>query len=172
MADLDILKTLGDPALSIHSCPKPPTASLETPRRPEASAPQARASGSEDLIDAFESLETLGDVVVDDQITDLSTDKSAIPQQGRECVKHADSSYQNAPLTLTAIENWIELLEAPSKSCIVLAQGNWQARQAATAISIAKKRKTCVLPETICWACVVERHQGLARNDHVVTFIA
>ncbi|KAF6814105.1 hypothetical protein CMUS01_12709 [Colletotrichum musicola] len=62
--------------------------------------------------------------------------------------------YQHADLPLVPIENWDELLETTFRSCIFLAQGNWQARLAATMISIVQKRRVCLLPQQVCWACV------------------
>jgi len=41
---------------------------------------------------------------------------------------HEESGYEASGMKLTAIENWLGLLEEPTKSCIFLAEDNWQAR--------------------------------------------
>lgn len=87
------------------------------------------------------------------------------------CDQHEDTAYNAEVFKLTTMENWIELLETPVGNSIFLAMGNWQARQAATAISIAKGRETCVLRDETCWSCISE-HYELLRPDGAVTFIA
>ncbi|KAL8783121.1 MAG: hypothetical protein Q9195_009483, partial [Heterodermia aff. obscurata] len=58
------------------------------------------------------------------------------------------------PYSVTSIENWLELLdELDKKICVVQAHGNWEARLAATSISIAKGHSTIIAPEKICWEC-------------------
>jgi hypothetical protein len=170
MADLDILKALRDPGLTIQALPEPSTMTSANQMVPVHGR---RMSGSEEWIDDFELLKDLQDSEPNIHVlTEPLPTTTTTPQQNHICADHADSSYRATVMKLTAIENWIELLETPFKSCIFLAKGNWQARQAATAISIARGRKTCVLSEKTCWACVAEQHQGVAQCDQVVTFIA
>lgn len=58
---------------------------------------------------------------------------------------------------MTCIDNWLELVDAPEQhTSIVRAHQNWQARLAATAISIAKGYDTLVLPGKVCWRCFDE----------------
>ena len=55
---------------------------------------------------------------------------------------------------ITCIENWLELIdELDRQICMVQAHGNWEARLAATSISIAKSHHTIIIPEKICWEC-------------------
>lgn len=94
------------------------------------------------------------------------------PSQETICGRHKDVTYNAEVLKLTAIENWIELLETPVGNSIFLAKGNWQARQAATAISIARGRHTCVLHDNTCWACIADQYYQLRQSGQVITFIA
>ena len=75
------------------------------------------------------------------------------PAQDALYTFHPNSTYKQTKLGLVAIENWMEILHTQTKSCIFLAKGNWQARQAATAISMAKGRRTYMLSK---------RHAGSA----------
>ncbi|KAF2662593.1 hypothetical protein K491DRAFT_584819 [Lophiostoma macrostomum CBS 122681] len=88
------------------------------------------------------------------------------------CARHTNTTYNADVLKLIAIENWIELLETRAENNIFLAKGNWQARQAATAISIAQGRKTCVLQGITCWACVAEQYEQVRQSGQIITFIA
>ena len=58
---------------------------------------------------------------------------------------------------LTCIDNWFELLD-PLKTeyqnlTLVRAHQNWQARLAATVLSVALGHVTLILPPEICWEC-------------------
>ena len=70
------------------------------------------------------------------------------------CPEGHDVMYQPSVLPLTAVENWTELLESLTKSCIFLANANWQARLAATLIATAQGRRVFVLLGDVCWRCV------------------
>lgn len=170
MADLDILKALRDPKLHVQGLPKPPTKKPAKQNVPLVNG--QRIFESEEWVDGSKSPEYSQNEDEDEDPKEPSSNTTIIPHQGCTCANHADSSYRGAPLKLIAIENWIELLEAPSESCIFLGKGNWQARQAAMAISIARQRKTCVLSERTCWACIVEQYQGISTGSQVVTFIS
>jgi hypothetical protein len=55
---------------------------------------------------------------------------------------------------VTSIENWDELIEAPSTGRIaVRAHGNWLARLAATAICVRLNIRPFILPKEVCWQC-------------------
>jgi hypothetical protein len=55
---------------------------------------------------------------------------------------------------VTSVENWDELIEAPSTGGIaVLAHGNWPARLAATAICARLDIRPKILPKEVCWQC-------------------
>lgn len=55
---------------------------------------------------------------------------------------------------ITCIDNWLELVDTPEKQiCLVRAHKNWQARLAATSLSIQIGFETLVLSEDVCWSC-------------------
>lgn len=55
---------------------------------------------------------------------------------------------------MISIDNWLQLIEPPEERlALVRAHKNWQARLAATALSIQKGFFTIVLPEKVCWKC-------------------
>ena len=58
--------------------------------------------------------------------------------------------------TLVSIDRWEELIERPIEAGVVRARGNWQARLAATALSVQQGHNTVVLPKDFCWKCPME----------------
>ena len=55
----------------------------------------------------------------------------------------------------TCIDNWLELIDAPEEDVsVVRAHKNWQARLAATSISIQMGYNTVVLSDQVCPACI------------------
>ena len=70
------------------------------------------------------------------------------------CVDSHYGEAQGLKSQVTCIDNWLELVDAPEQhTSLVRAHRNWQARLAATAISIAKGYDTLVLPDEVCWQC-------------------
>ncbi|MCJ1325807.1 hypothetical protein MMC10_002470 [Thelotrema lepadinum] len=73
------------------------------------------------------------------------------------CLNHSESvgpSHRSV-----CIDNWLELIEgSDSPYSIIRANGNWQARLAATALSVARSNlseyRTIICGEKLCWACV------------------
>lgn len=58
---------------------------------------------------------------------------------------------------MTCIDNWLELIDAPEENVsLVRAHKNWQARLAATSISVRMGFNTVVLPETVCYDCLYQ----------------
>ena len=53
-----------------------------------------------------------------------------------------------------SIENWTEFLERPQRYSVVQAHKNWQARLAATTISIMQEHGTMVVSDKFCWTCI------------------
>ncbi|KAI4243339.1 MAG: hypothetical protein L6R40_003511 [Gallowayella cf. fulva] len=54
----------------------------------------------------------------------------------------------------TCIDSWLGLVDAPEERVsLVRAHGNWQARLAASSISIALGYNTIILPDNVCWKC-------------------
>ncbi|KAI4173916.1 MAG: hypothetical protein LQ343_002684 [Gyalolechia ehrenbergii] len=62
------------------------------------------------------------------------------------------------------IDSWLGLVDAPEEHVsLVRAHGNWQARLAASSISLALGYNTIILPERVCWRCferIVSRSYG------------
>ena len=55
---------------------------------------------------------------------------------------------------IISIDNWLQLIEPPEERlALVRDHNNWQARLAATALSVQKGFLTVVLPEKVCWQC-------------------
>ncbi|KAK2613458.1 hypothetical protein N8I77_000371 [Diaporthe amygdali] len=87
------------------------------------------------------------------------------------CEENHVSQYNHQKLPLTAIETWWELLEKPSKDCVFLAAGNWQARLAAMMICIAQGRKVSIISNPVCWDCVADAKKTLSQQDNPVVYI-
>lgn len=60
-------------------------------------------------------------------------------------------------LKIICIDNWLELIDTPEeKICLVRAHKNWQARLAATSMSIQMGFDTIIMAEHVCWGCFDE----------------
>ncbi|KAI4119608.1 MAG: hypothetical protein LQ345_000513 [Seirophora villosa] len=56
---------------------------------------------------------------------------------------------------MTCIDSWLGLVDTPDdRVSLVRAHGNWQARLAATSISLALGYSTTLLPDDVCWQCL------------------
>lgn len=69
---------------------------------------------------------------------------------------------------LVAIDNWQELLDAPDEVSVVRAHGNWQARLAATVISVVLRHPTIVFQGHGCWSCGIKTMQHLESTKSYV----
>ena len=68
-----------------------------------------------------------------------------------------DAAAYPSEYQMTSIENWLTLVDEVDEHInLVQAHGNWEARLAATAISIAKGHLTFVHPEKLCWECCID----------------
>lgn len=173
MADLDIMKALNDPKLQFHTLYEPPAAAAEPAERKFTLNTEQTDMNLEEMLNDFETEQYVENSEAGLTLPELPQSLPAHTSlQDWLCVVHANNNYEVAKLELSAIENWMELLHTQTKSSIFLAEGNWQARQAATAISMAKGRKTCILSEEICWACIAERFPKVAEESEMITFIA
>jgi hypothetical protein len=144
MADLDIMKALKDPKLQFQTLSESRAADVE--RRSVFDAGQPDTTVEEPMND-FDP----------EQYVEATEAGSSLPlpqvgpthtsgQEPSLCVDHINSSYAETNLELLAIENWMELLQTQTKSCIFLARGNWQARQAGMAIAMAKAGRPAYCP--------------------------
>jgi len=78
------------------------------------------------------------------------------------CQGHSHNSVVTAQ-NLTAIDNWFSLIDAPETPLnIVRAHKNWQARLAATTISIYLGYETVVLSDQPCWSCFNSKAQEMS----------
>ena len=80
---------------------------------------------------------------------------------------------QHKSHVLTSIQSWAEFLERPEERGIVQAYQNWQARLAATSVSLAQNHHTLVFSDDICWSCVYEELDYLtdAMNGKLITIL-
>lgn len=170
MADLNIMKALKDPELELQTMLNPPAAGSATETAISVVTPDPTLEESLNDFDPEQYVEDTESAASSPE--QLPKEAIQPPAQDALCTFHPNSTYKQTELELVAIENWMELLHTQTKSCIFLAKGNWQARQAATAISMAKGRRTCILSEKTCWACIADRFPDIARGGQMVTFIA
>lgn len=170
MADLNIMKALNDPELIFQVMFEPSAARSGIKATMDD---VTRGPTPEEVPNDFDpEFYVQESEIASAPIKQLLEEATQTSTQETLCMLHSDSTYERAELELVAIENWMELLHTQTKSCIFLARGNWQARQAATAISMAKGRKTCILSEKTCWACIADYFPNVATGDQMVTFIA
>ena len=65
-----------------------------------------------------------------------------------------------------SIESWLELIDALDNGThLVQAHRNIEARLAACSISVAKRYRTIIVPEKICWTCLRKQLDGFSLND-------
>ena len=103
-----------------------------------------RAYKLETVISAFDrgnwvaDLDVIGSLANDD--TDLLWRSTAKSHCGLETI----------PIngTVTSVDHWQELIEAPDNYCVVRAKDNWLARLAIASISVQLHQCTIILPQT------------------------
>lgn len=73
---------------------------------------------------------------------------------GPSCINGTYKEGGGPTSQIMCIDNWLELIDAPEEQiCLVRAHKNWQARLAATSLSLQIGFETLVLPENLCWGC-------------------
>lgn len=66
---------------------------------------------------------------------------------------------------MVCIDSWLGLISAPEeKVSLFRAHRNWQARVAASSISVALGHDTVLLPEEVCWQCLPSYVSGCFGN--------
>ncbi|KAL8730471.1 MAG: hypothetical protein Q9181_004659 [Wetmoreana brouardii] len=66
---------------------------------------------------------------------------------------------------MTCIDSWLGLINAPEERISLLrAHRNWQARLAASSISVALGHDTVILPDEVCWQCFARAVSAGHRN--------
>jgi hypothetical protein len=116
-------------------------------------------SGGQDvdvyLLETLISLRDGGDWIADLNI--FNTIGNVKLKKMCDCQDHHHDSVAVAQ-NVTAIDNWFGLIDAPETPLsIVRAHKNWQARLAATALSIALGYETVVLSDCPCWCVLTVR---------------
>ncbi|PMD61990.1 uncharacterized protein K444DRAFT_662148 [Hyaloscypha bicolor E] len=121
-------------------------------------------SGGQDvdvyLLETLISLRDGGEWIADLDI--FNTIDNVRLRKMSDCQDHNHNNVV-APHNFTAIDNWFGLIDAPeTPMSIVRAHKNWQARLAATTISIALGYETVVLSDHPCWCCFNNKAKEMA----------
>jgi hypothetical protein len=82
------------------------------------------------------------------------TIKRVCLHQTRRMIATQGESLDGHDEGLISIDCWDEIFDSPSPTGIVRANGNWQARLAAAAASIQRKKRTLILPPRPCLECI------------------
>jgi len=78
-----------------------------------------------------------------------------------------DIKRKQSQLAAVSVENWDELIEAPSTGSIAIrAHKNWLARLAATALCTRERFTPIILPENPCWKCCAHMIPKSNNNRH------
>lgn len=124
-------------------------------------------SGGQDPEACF--LETLFSVyecgrwIADLNVSNLTT-STRLQRVPRCTTQHLAGS---RPSNMTCIDSWLGLVDAPESSVsLVRAHGNWQARLAASSISLALGYEIMLLPDDVCWQCF-DRETGMYKT-HII----
>lgn len=124
-------------------------------------------SGGQDLEAGF--LETLFSVyecgrwIADLNVSNLTT-STRLQRVPRCTTQHLAGT---RPSNMTCIDSWLGLVDAPESSVsLVRAHGNWQARLAASSISLALGYEIMLLPDDVCWQCF-DRETGMHKT-HII----
>ena len=89
------------------------------------------------------------------------------------CVdQHHGSSTVPRSYRPSSLENLLQLVDKPDEHvCLVQTQGNWEARLAASSISVAKQYPTIIAPEKWCWDCFGDTMSRFSSTIRPVIFI-
>jgi hypothetical protein len=110
-------------------------------------------SFAEAVIAVHESGQWIADI---DVIRSLNSTRLHRLSQGDNC---QPAPVGQEPLfNVTAIENWDEILDSPAAPAVFKTHGNWQARLAATCISVGLKHNVLLFHNHGCWHCA---HQAM-----------
>ncbi|KAL8777623.1 MAG: hypothetical protein Q9203_002470 [Teloschistes exilis] len=126
-------------------------------------------SGGQDqvacILEAVFSVYDGGRWVADLNISNLDEKKTTWLWRMHPCTsQHAETTY--APPKLTCIDSWLGLINAPAERISLLrANRNWQARLAASSISLALGHETVILPDDACWHCL-HQYASSGRYGH------
>lgn len=124
-------------------------------------------SGGQDLeaciLETLFSVYECGRWIADLNVSNLTTAKR-LSRLCRCTTQHTAGSWRS---NMTCIDSWLGLVDAPEdKVSLVRAHGNWQARLAASSISLALGYSTILLPNDVCWQCF-DRETGVYKT-HII----
>ena len=86
--------------------------------------------------------------------------------------QHHDSRAVHRSYRPSSLENLLQLVDKPDEHvCLVQTQGNWEARLAASSISVAKEYPTIIAPEKWCWDCFGNTMRHFSSTVGPVIFI-
>ncbi|KAL8672969.1 MAG: hypothetical protein Q9168_002602 [Polycauliona sp. 1 TL-2023] len=112
-------------------------------------------SGGQDLeasiLETLFSVYERGSWIADLNVTNVTEPTSRLFKLERCTTQHPVCTQRS---NITCIDSWLGLVDAPEeKVSLVRACGNWQARLAASSISLALGYHTILLPDDVCLQC-------------------
>ncbi|RAQ41659.1 hypothetical protein AFGD_001119 [Aspergillus flavus] len=103
----------------------------------------------ETLAQVYDGSKWVGDIDILGALSSNFIERISLPHP---CQGHPSRPKPRFPAV--SIDNWDELIDAPSTARVIRAHDNFVGRLAATAISVQKGHLTFVLPKQICWTCI------------------
>lgn len=112
-------------------------------------AQDVEANYVETLAQVYDGSKWVGDIDILGALSSNFIERISLPHP---CQGHP--SRPKPRFRAVSIDNWDELIDAPSTAGVIRAHDNFVGRLAATAISVQKGHLTFVLPKQICWTCI------------------
>ncbi|KAH8888441.1 hypothetical protein GQ53DRAFT_871375 [Thozetella sp. PMI_491] len=112
-------------------------------------AQDVEANYVETLAQVFDGAKWVGDIDILGALASHLVKRIPLPHG---CQNHAVPSKPRFPAV--SIDNWDELIDAPSAPGVIRAHENFVGRLAAAAISVQKGHLTFILPKQVCWTCI------------------
>lgn len=103
----------------------------------------------ETLAQVYDGSKWVGDIDILGALSSNFIERISLPHP---CQSHPSRPKPRFPAV--SIDNWDELIDAPSTARVIRAHDNFVGRLAATAISVQKGHLTFVLPKQVCWTCI------------------
>ncbi|RYC58306.1 hypothetical protein CHU98_g7894 [Xylaria longipes] len=123
--------------------------------------PDIEAYFLETLISVYSRTEWIAELDVVGLVAHPNLKSEAEILRGKAC--SCNRPYRDGP-TVISIDNFAEMLVPPTQPGIIRAEGNWQARLAATALCLAKGYKVVIKGPNTCLTCVL----GMAEARHMI----
>ncbi|EIT74986.1 hypothetical protein AO1008_07794 [Aspergillus oryzae 100-8] len=112
-------------------------------------AQDVEANYVETLAQVYDGSKWVGDIDILGALSSNFIERISVPHP---CQGHPSRPKPRSPAV--SIDNWDELIDAPSTAGVIRAHDNFVGRLSATAISVQKGHLTFVLPKQICWTCI------------------